>query len=76
MFINEECIFENFFFYFLFLILLIFLKIFIFIFLRIIIIIFFNVNLKKIKEQPKKINTIEAIFKIILKIKKIISKQN
>lgn len=37
---------------------------------------FFNVNLKKIKEQPKKINTIEAIFKIILKIKKIISKQN
>lgn len=32
-------------------------------------------NLKKIKEQPKKINTIETIFKIILKIKKIISKQ-
>lgn len=42
---------------------------------------FFNVYLKKnkrikIKKQPKKINTVEVIFKIILKIKKIISRQD
>lgn len=30
----------------------------------------------KIKKQPKKISTVEVIFRIILKIKKIISRQD